>query len=81
MVKKVTFIKILDDWTIIKRIPGTIYFQVIGIINEDGQIVEEVDSVAYDEFGEYLGEFRPFGEIGPKLSWDRFNYWRQTGII
>ena len=74
--------KILDgvdgnDDIVIQRIENTKYFQQIGYINEDELFVKEVDSVAYDEDGNYLGEFPPFGEVGSEL--DGWNGGRWKG--
>ena len=57
-----------NDDIVIQRIGTTKYFQMIGYINEDELFIEEVDSVAYDEDGNYLGEFPPFGEVGSELN-------------
>ena len=65
----------------LKRIPGTIYFRTVAELNDDGQLIEggdALDSVAYVEKDgdfEVVGEFRPFGEVGPNLSRRKYNYW------
>ena len=71
----------LDDGVIIQNIPNTKYYQQIAYKNSKGEMQEVIDSVAFNDKGEGLGEFRPFGEIGPNLNNTDFNYWRNTGKI